>query len=183
MPDPSQVLSGSETEREGDSAVFNSTSTTSSGSKSARVRLSSAPTSPQRSRVQQASTSGRNSPSTRRKRVSLAHISTSSFDDNSDDENDYYDERSRADERYEVGTARDRIRDRQDARDDRPSSRAQTVNLNSLKKTPLGSNRRRSALPREFREGSTDEVCIFLFFYWTLIHTWTFATRCTAYNR
>ncbi|KXN82343.1 hypothetical protein AN958_02673 [Leucoagaricus sp. SymC.cos] len=165
MPDPSQVLSGSETEREGDNAILNSTSTTSSGSKSstasARLRLSSAPTSPHRARVQASSSNnGTSSPTRRRKRVSSANISAPAFHDNSDDENDDYDQRSQRDgERYEVGTARDRIRDRQDTlRDDRPPSRPPTVNLNSLKKTPLGATRRRSALPREFREGSADEV-------------------------
>ncbi|KAF9443898.1 hypothetical protein P691DRAFT_787393 [Macrolepiota fuliginosa MF-IS2] len=121
MPDPSQVLSGSETERENDSAVFNSTSTSSS-SKSNRVRLSSAPSSPHRARTTH---SGTSSPTRRRKRVSLA------FDDSGDDEN------------YER---------RQDPQ------RAPTVSLNSAKKTSLGSTRRRSALPREFREGSSDDV-------------------------
>ncbi|KAF5360539.1 hypothetical protein D9756_005113 [Leucocoprinus leucothites] len=161
MPDPSQVLSGSETEREGDSVVLNSTSTTSSSSKSStshtRVRLSSAPTSPHRARVQHhasASTSGTGtSPTRRRKRVSMAHYDDDDDDGNnnnndnnysaSDDDHDlHYDERS-----FQVGTARDRIRER-----------APTVNLNSLKKTPLaGTTRRRSALPREFRQGPGDE--------------------------
>lgn len=153
-PDPAQGLSGSETEREGDSSVFHSTS--SSSSRSSRVRLASAPTSPHKTR------GNASSGTPRRKRVSLASASTFDHDDGSDREHDYNnnDERIVKDrerhqdlERYQVGAARDRIRDI--LRDDRPSPRAPAI---SVTKSPISAARRRSALPREFLEGSMDEV-------------------------
>jgi len=115
MPDPSRALSGSETEREGDSIIYNSTSM----SDSRENRLSSAPASPYRNRNQRAggSNSSTTSPARRRKRVSYNNDYNSASDDN-------YDERLPA------------------------------VNI---KKTPLIGTRRRSALPREFRDGSADE--------------------------
>lgn len=123
MPDPSRALSGSETEREGDNIIYNSTST----SDSRENRLSSAPASPYRNRSQRAggSNSSTTSPARRRKRVSYNNDNNSASDDN-------YDER------------------------------VPTVNI---KKTPLLGARRRSALPREFRDGPGEEVFVLSIHY------------------
>lgn len=81
MPDPSRALSGSETEREGDSLVYSPTS-------SRENRLSSAPTSPYRNRNQHASGSNYNttSPARRKKRVSYNDDNNSASDDNHDEQ-------------------------------------------------------------------------------------------------